>query len=47
MRVGGYRITVQLDGFQPLVRTGVVVQLGQLQRSTSRSALAGWRKRSP
>ncbi len=31
LQVGAYRITVQLTGFQRLVRDGVVVQLGQLQ----------------
>ena len=41
LRVGAYRITVQLSGFQRSVRDGVVVQLGQLQTLDFTLAVGG------
>jgi hypothetical protein len=41
LRVGSYRITVQLDGFQRLVRDRVVVQIGQLQTVDFTLAVGG------
>ena len=41
LRIGTYRLTVQLDGFQRIVRDRVVVQLGQLQTLDFTLAVGG------
>jgi len=41
LRIGTYRLTVQLDGFQRIVRDRIVVQLGQLQTLDFTLAVGG------